>query len=108
MAVVTTEPTEAAMAEWSDGRLDEFAIRVDERFDRADEKFDEKFMEVDRRFGEVARRFDRIDDREVREFGRMNDRLGDLAKLMAVGIVTLTGGILAGFAAILALIATQV
>ena len=35
MEAATAKPTGAAMAEWSDGRLDEFATRMDERFDRS-------------------------------------------------------------------------
>jgi archaellum component FlaC len=114
MEMVTTERTEAAMAEWSDGRLDEFAVRVDERFDRTDERvaerfdrlderFDQKCEEVGGRFGAADRRFDKVD----RELERINDRLDDLVKVMIAGLVTLTGGIIAGFAAMIVLIATQ-
>jgi hypothetical protein len=109
-----TAEREGRMAEWSDGRLDEFALRVDERFDRAEEKTDERFdrveqrandrfSEVDRCFEEVGRRFDHGD----REFARINDRLDDLAKVMIGGILTLTGAILAGFAALVVLFSTQ-
>lgn len=114
------------MAEWSDGRLDEFAQRVDERFDRAEEKaaegfdgvdvrFDraeqrvgDRFAEVDRRFDEANRRFDVIDRRLDREFARVNDRLDDLVKVMIAGIITFTGAVLAGFAALVVLFVTQV
>lgn len=74
------------MAEWSDGRLDEFAQRVYDRFDRVD------------------RRFDRVDH----EFARINDRLDDLVKVMIAGIIALTGAVLAGFAALVVLFVTQI
>jgi tetrahydromethanopterin S-methyltransferase subunit G len=65
---------------------------VDERFDRVDEKF-----------GEMNRRFDKLDH----ESARVNDRLDDLIKVVIAGFIGITGGIIAGFAAIVALIATQ-
>jgi hypothetical protein len=110
MAVATTERTGAAMAEWSDGRLDEFAVRIDERFDRVDEKFEEvdrRFDKVDRRFDEADQRFNRVDDRLEAGFNRVNDRLDDLVKVLIAGIIAFTAAILAGFGAILVLIATQ-
>jgi hypothetical protein len=117
MAMVVSE-REGRMSEWSDGRLDEFALRVDERFDRAEEKTDERFdraeektderfdraeQRADDRFSESNRRFDHGD----REFARINDRLDDLVKVMIGGIVALTGAILAGFAALVVLFSTQ-
>jgi hypothetical protein len=90
---------EEAMAEWSDGRLDEFALRIDERFGR----FDERFEEVDQWFLAVHRRFDKVD----REFVRINDRLDDLVKVLIAGFISFTGAILAGFGALVVLIATQ-
>jgi chromosome segregation ATPase len=130
--MTVTAEREGPVAEWSDGRLDEFAIRVDERFDRAEEKTDERFdraeqragdrfAEVDRRFDKVDRQFDEVDrrfdavdrrlesvDRRLeRDFGRINDRLDDLVKAMIAAMVTLTGAILAGFAALVVLFSTQ-
>jgi hypothetical protein len=106
MAMVVSE-REGRMAEWSDGRMDEFALRVDERFDRAEEKTDERFdraeQRADDRFSESNRRFDHGD----REFARINDRLDDLVKVMIGGIIALTGAILAGFAALVVLFSTQ-
>lgn len=77
---------------WTDERLDDFAAHVDHRFD-----------EVDRRFGEVNKRLDRIDDR----LERFDDRLGSLQKTMVNGFVGMTAAIVAGFVAIMTLIATQ-
>jgi hypothetical protein len=112
---------EGAMAEWSDGRFDEFAVRVDERFDRAEEKTDERFDRVDERFDraeektderfdraeeKTVERFDQVDEKFVEvnrrlghvdhEMGRVNDRLDDLVK-----------AVIGGFAAMIVLIATQ-
>lgn len=71
---------------WNDDRLDEFALSVDKRFDGVD------------------KRFDRVD----RQLERVNDRLDHLVKAMIAAIVSLTCGMLAGFGAILVLIATQI
>jgi hypothetical protein len=102
--MTVTAEKEGRMAEWSDGRLDEFAQRVDERFDRAEQRGDDRAVEVDRRFSEVGRRFDRVDH----EFARINDRLDDLVKVMIAGIIALTGAVLAGFAALVVLFVTQI
>jgi hypothetical protein len=110
MAAATAD-REAAMAEWSDGRLDEFAVRIDERFDRVDERFTESDRRMDERFDRVDEKFARVDRRfgEVsHELGRVNDRLDDLVKVLIAGIITFTGAILAGFGAIVVLIATQI
>jgi len=87
-----------------DERFDRAEEKIYERFDRADEKVDERFVEVDRRFGEVNRRLDQADG----QLARVNDRLDSLTRVMIAAIVTFTGSVLAGFAAILVLIATQV
>jgi DNA anti-recombination protein RmuC len=83
---------EAMRKSWTDERLDHFAESVDRRFD-----------EVDRRFEEVDRRFDKVDV----ELHRINDRLDDLGKTMYYAAFTMTGGILAGFAAMTTLVLTQ-
>jgi hypothetical protein len=83
---------EAMRKSWTDERLDHFAESVDRRFD-----------EMDRRFEEVDRRFDKVDV----ELHRINDRLDDLGKAMYYAAFTMTGGILAGFAAMTTLVLTQ-
>lgn len=88
---------DANSTSWNDDRLDGFAGNVDKRFDKVDERFDK-----------VDVRFERLEDRMEAGFDRVNDRLDFLSKALVAGIVTLTGGMLAGFAAILALIATQI
>jgi hypothetical protein len=70
-------PMDANRSRWNDDRLDEFAANVDKRFDRVDH-----------------------------ELARINDRLDDLVKAMIAATVALTGGMLAGFAGIIVLIAT--
>ena len=77
---------------WTDERLDDFAKHVDHRFDQ-----------VDRRFEEVDRRFDKVDA----ELHRVNDRLDGLHRGMMQAVIAMTGGMLAGYAALAALIVTQ-
>lgn len=88
---------DANSSRWNDDRLDEFAGNVDRRFDQ-----------VDKRFDKVDERFERLEDRMESGFARVNDRIDDLVKAMNTAMVTLTTGMLAGFAAILVLIATQI
>jgi hypothetical protein len=94
--------------------------RINARIDRVEEKFDERFDRVDEKFVEVGRRLSgvnirldqvdhqlvRVNDRLDGQLGRVNDRLDSLVRAMIAAIVTLTGG-LAGFAAMIVLIATQ-
>jgi hypothetical protein len=69
---------EAKPNRWNDDRLDDFARSVDERFNGVD-----------------------------RQLERVNDRLDDLIKVLIAGIIAFTGAVLAGFASIVVLIATQ-
>jgi uncharacterized membrane protein len=62
---------------------------------------------VKERFDRIDRRFDRIDRRQVAEFGRLNDRLDDLVKVLIGGVIAFTAAIIAGFSGIVVLIATQ-
>ncbi|MBS1889374.1 MAG: hypothetical protein JSU06_19515 [Actinobacteria bacterium] len=121
MEATTVRRTEIVMTEGSEVGLADFAARMDERFDRVDEKLDRadekmverldraeersdgRFARVDERFVEVNRRLGYLDH----EVGRVNDRVDDLVKVLIGGLVGFTGAILAGFAAILAMIATQ-
>jgi tetrahydromethanopterin S-methyltransferase subunit G len=84
---------------WTDERLDDFAKHVDHRFDEVDRRFDE----VDRRFGEVDRRFDKVDA----ELHRVNDRLDGIQRALIFAIIAMTTMTFAGYAALGALIATQ-
>ena len=76
---------EAMRKSWTDERLDDF---------RAD---------VDRRFDDVDKRFDKVD----RELTRVNDRLDDLYRAVFYGVIALTSAMLAGFAGMITLVATQ-
>jgi hypothetical protein len=83
---------EAMRQSWTDERLDDFRGDVGRRFD-----------EVDRRFDKVDKRFDKIDV----ELHRINDRLDAMNKAIVYGALTLSGSMVAGFAAMTALIVTQ-
>jgi hypothetical protein len=82
------------MAEWSDGRLDEFALRIDERFDRIEEKFDGKFERVDEKFTEINGRLDRLDG-----------RVESLRQSMVIGVIAMCTMTFAGFGALITLFA---
>ena len=90
---------EAMRKTWTDERLDDFASHVDRRFDAVDQRFNA----VDRRFDEVDRRFDRVDT----ELHRLNDRLDGMQRTMVHAAVGMSAAILAGYAALAALVATQ-
>jgi hypothetical protein len=94
---------EAMRKSWTDDRLDDFAKGVDRRFDEVDRRFDE----VDRRIGEFDQRVDkRFENVEV-ELHRVNDRLDGMSKAIVFGAFTMTGAMLAGFAGMITLVATQ-
>jgi hypothetical protein len=77
---------------WTDDRLDDLNHRVDLGFDR-----------VDRRFDQVDKRFDRVDAR----FDLLESRFDTMQRTMVQAVIALTGAMLAGWAALTALIATQ-
>jgi hypothetical protein len=79
----------AMREKWTDERLDDLNHRVDLGFER-----------LDRRFDSVDARFDRLES-------RLDSRFDSMQRTMVQGVIALTGGMLAGFAAIIALIATQ-
>lgn len=83
---------EAMRKSWTDERLDHFAESVDRRFD-----------EVDRRFDDVERRFDKID----LELHRVNDRLDGMGRAMIYAAFSITISVLAGYAAMIALVVTR-
>jgi hypothetical protein len=101
---------EAMRQSWTDDRLDNLNEKVDRRFD-----------EVDRRFDELCRRLDGSDERfaeakadsserfaELKAGnGEMTSRLDSVQHAVIYLAVSLTAGIIAGFAAICLLIATQ-
>jgi tetrahydromethanopterin S-methyltransferase subunit G len=96
--------------DWTDGRLqerfdsiDHRFDEVDRRFDQVDRRFDEAERRVDRRFGEVNRRLDSVDHR----LGQIDVRFDTLQHTLVYGVIALTGAFIAGFAALIVLIATQ-
>ncbi len=64
---------------------------------------DRRFDEVDRRFDEFERRFDKIDV----ELNRVNDRLDGMGRAMIYAAFSITISVLAGYAAMIALVVTR-
>ena len=91
MEAMTKSPT--------DQRLDDFREDVNRRFDGVNRQFDE----VNRQFDEVNGRFDKVNGR----LDRIDDRLDTMNKAIVFGAISLTGGMLAGFAAMTTLVVTQ-
>ena len=74
---------------WTDARLDDFR------------------GEVDRRFGDVNDRLDRVES-EIRELrSEMKSGFEAIHKTMFHGVLILSGSYIAGFAALVGLVATQ-
>jgi hypothetical protein len=85
---------------WSDDRLDVLNGRIDEgfanvgrRFERIDERLNEKFLAVR---AEMKAGFERVDDK----FEKLN-------RILVYGVVSISGAIVAGMAATIGLVATQ-
>lgn len=95
---------------WTDERLDDLNDKVDRGFERVDKRFEQ----VDKRFDQVDRRFERVDAEFLTVRGEMkagfdavNGRIDSVQRTMFHGVIALTVAILAGFAAITGLLATQ-
>lgn len=84
---------EAVRSSWTDERLDLLNERVEERFDN-----------VDRRLDHVEARLAKL---ETLHEG-MSLRLDSIQKSIVFLAITLSGGMIAGFSAIVALVATQI
>ncbi len=88
---------------WTDDRLQDRFDSIDKRFDQVDKRFDQ----VDKRFEQVDKRFDGV-EQEVREMrSEMNQRLDGLQRTLVQGAIALSGAFVAGFAAMIVLISTQ-
>jgi hypothetical protein len=75
---------------WTDARLDDFRAEVDRRFN-----------DVDRRLGDV--------ESEIRELrSEMKGGFEAINKTMLNGVLILSGSYIAGFAALVGLVATQI
>jgi hypothetical protein len=102
---------EAMRQSWTDDRLDALNEKVDLRFDQVDQRLDLGDREVQRRFDEVERGLDRADERfaslqtELRT--GVTERLDSIQRSMIHLAIGLTTGMLAGFAAMVGLVATQ-
>lgn len=102
---------QAMRESWTDERLDDFRGEVNRRFDEVDRRFDV----VDRRFDEVHHRFERVEGEihdlrgEVREL-RVGMKAGfeSIHKMMVQGAIALSAAFVAGFAALVGLVATQI
>ncbi len=82
---------------WTDARLDDFRAEVDRRFN-----------DVDRRFDEVDRRLEKVET-EIKDLrGEMKSGFEAVNKTMLNGILILSGSYIAGFAALVGLVATQI
>lgn len=90
---------EAMRQSWTDERPDDFRGEVNRRFDEVDRRLDK----VDKRFGQVDERFDQV----KHELNRVNDRLDSIGRAIIFSAFTLAGAMLAGYAAMIALFATQ-
>jgi hypothetical protein len=75
--------------DWTDDRLQERFNSIDQRFDRVDRDIRDLRSEMNTRFAE------------------MNTRFEGLQRAMIYGVIALSGSFIAGFAALIGLIATQ-
>ena len=108
---------EAMRKSWTDDRLDALNEKVDRRFDETDRRFDEtdrRFDETDRRLEGLDRRLDRIEDAfqefrvELREQrSTIKSGLESMQRHLLYVVVTLASGMVAGFAAMVGLVTTQ-
>jgi hypothetical protein len=91
----TVVDKEAVMVEWNDGRLDDLSKRVDKlstntnaRFDRLEDKVDVGFAQVDFKFDALGNRIDA-------KFDALYQMLMKAAWGLAVGLLTMVGGLIA-------------
>lgn len=74
---------------------------IDQRFDRIDDHFnriDGRFEGIDGRFDKVDDRFDRVDERFDRRFDELSGQFHALQRVMLIGLIGLSGSILAALA----------
>jgi len=88
---------------WTDERLDDLNDKVDRGFERVDKRFEQ----VDKRFEQVAEEFLAVRGEMKAGFDAVNGRIDSVQRTMFHGVIALTVAILAGFAAITGLLATQ-
>ena len=101
---------------WTDERLDDLTERMDRGFDRVDRDLRGLRTEMDTRFERVDRdvhdlrnemdgRFEKFESAVDSRFDRVDDRLDSVQRSILFGAFTMTGGFLAGFGGLAALIA---
>ncbi len=97
--------------DWTDDRLQERFDSIDHRFDEVDRRFGE----VDRRFDGVDRRIDGLDQRVEKRFDkvdgelkRLDSKIDGLQRTLVYGVISLTSAFVAGLAAMIVLVATQI
>jgi archaellum component FlaC len=105
-------------------KIDELEHRMTDCFKHVDERFeavDKRFEQVDKRFEQVDKRFEAVDKRfenlelDLRELGRdtkrgfdmVAERIDKTNRAIMFGALTMTGGFMAGFAAMIALVLNQ-
>lgn len=93
---------------WTDERLDDLNGRVGEGFSRLDSSIDRVGGEVHAFRAEVNGRFEVVhhDIDELR--AEINSRFDSMQRTMVRGAIALSASMLAGFAALLGLLATQI
>jgi hypothetical protein len=94
---------EAMREAWTDERLDDLTNRMDRGFDRVDVDLRELKAEHKAFRGEVAKEFGKIDDK----FERVHGRLDSIQRTIAMGAIVMTAAFIAGFGALVGLVATQ-
>jgi hypothetical protein len=87
---------EAVRDKWTDDRLDDLNKRVDAGFTRVDE-----------RFGQVDAEFRALRSEMNARFDHMDARFDAMQRTMAQGVVALSAAMIAGFAGVMGLLATQ-
>jgi hypothetical protein len=93
---------------WTDERLDDLNRRVGEGFGRLDSRIDRVGGEVHAFRAEANGRFEVV-HHEINELrAEMNSRLDSMRRTMVQGAIALSASVLAGFAALLGLVATQI
>ena len=99
---------------WTDERLDDLNGRVSDGFDRVEGQvrdlrgeMNARFEKVDERFDKVEAKFDKRFAQVDAKFERIDDQLGSIQRAVILLAVTLSGSMIAGFAAMIALFATQ-
>src|SRR5215467_13658306 len=96
---------------WSDERLDDLNRSVAERFDHVDRRFDD----VDQRFEQIDQRFAHV-DREIQALrseiqamrSEMHMRFDSGQRSTIHAVLAMTAAMIAGYAALIGLFATQV